>query len=158
MYIAGEHSRTRQGATRSRSLSRVSVLTHMRMSRPGEPLQLIAVDPISHQVHLTPEAAACLRSIRTPVGVIAVCGRARTGKSYILNQLLGSCTGFRVAHSHKPCTKGLWIWSQPFKQIGPDGVPYHLVRELLAPPGRHPVGTCSMTGSLLAGPVGLGGH
>lgn len=68
-----------------------------------------------------------MRSIKTPIGVVSVCGRARTGKSYILNQLLGQSTGFQLAHSHRPCTKGLWIWSKPFRRVGPDGNEYHLV-------------------------------
>lgn len=91
------------------------------------PLQLIAYDSDTGLVECGQEALACLRSIKTPVGVIAVTGRARTGKSYILNQLLGQSTGFKLAHSHRPCTKGLWIWSQPFQRVGPDGNPYHLV-------------------------------
>lgn len=41
-----------------------------------------------------------------PYAVVAVCGRARTGKSYILNQLLGQSSGFTLGHSYKPCTKG----------------------------------------------------
>lgn len=90
-------------------------------------LQLISYDSDTGLVECGQEALACLRSIKTPVGVIALTGRARTGKSYILNQLLGQSTGFRLAHSHRPCTKGLWIWSQPFKRVGPDGNPYHLV-------------------------------
>lgn len=90
-------------------------------------LQLISYDSDTGLVECGQEALACLRSIKTPVGVIAVTGRARTGKSYILNQLLGQSTGFKLAHSHRPCTKGLWIWSQPIKRIGPDGNPYHLV-------------------------------
>jgi hypothetical protein len=91
-------------------------------------LQLISYDSDTGLVECGEEALACLRSIRTPVGVIALTGRARTGKSYILNQLLGQSTGFKLAHSHRPCTKGLWIWSKPFKRVGPDGNPYHLVR------------------------------
>jgi hypothetical protein len=75
------------------------------------------------------DAARLLRTIRTPVGVVAVCGRARTGKSFILNQLLGRSAGFRLAHSHRPCTKGLWIWSRPVRLVGPDGQPYHLVSD-----------------------------
>lgn len=93
---------------------------------PGA-LQLISYDSDTGLVECGQQALACLRSIKTPVGVIALTGRARTGKSYILNQLLGQSTGFRLAHSHRPCTKGLWIWSQPFKRVGPDGNPYHLV-------------------------------
>ena len=97
------------------------------------PLQLISYDSDTGLVECGQEALACLRSIKTPVGVIALTGRARTGKSYILNQLLGQSTGFKLAHSHRPCTKGLWIWSQPFKRVGPDGNPYHLVSSSLSP-------------------------
>ncbi|WIA28438.1 hypothetical protein OEZ86_010982 [Tetradesmus obliquus] len=91
------------------------------------PLQLISIDSATGRVSCGEEALACLRSIKTPIGVVSVCGRARTGKSYILNQLLGQSTGFQLAHSHRPCTKGLWIWSKPFRRVGPDGNEYHLV-------------------------------
>lgn len=93
----------------------------------GTALQLIGYDDETGEVYVCKEALACLRSIRTPVGVVAVCGRARTGKSFILNQLLGRSTGFKLAHSHRPCTKGLWIWSLPFKRVGADRAEYHLV-------------------------------
>eukprot|EP00882_Tetradesmus_deserticola_P030218 GHRQ01033913.1.p1 GENE.GHRQ01033913.1~~GHRQ01033913.1.p1 ORF type:complete len:102 (+),score=23.36 GHRQ01033913.1:746-1051(+) len=91
------------------------------------PLQLISIGNATGRMSCGEEALACLRDIKTPVGVVAVCGRARTGKSTILNQLLGQSTGFQLAHSHRPCTKGLWIWSKPFKRVGPDGNEYHLV-------------------------------
>ena len=93
----------------------------------AEPLQLVSIDAATGKLQLGERAAAALRAIRTPIGVVAVCGRARTGKSYLLNQLLGRSTGFKLAHSHRPCTKGLWIWSRPFKRVGPDGADYHLV-------------------------------
>lgn len=102
----------------------------MRMEYPAgapAPLQLISIDSATGRVSCGEEALACLRSIKTPIGVVSVCGRARTGKSYILNQLLGQSTGFQLAHSHRPCTKGLWIWSKPFRRVGPDGNEYHLV-------------------------------
>jgi hypothetical protein len=101
---------------------------------PGtsRPLQLISYDNSTGILKVGREALACLRSINTPVGVISVCGRARTGKSYILNQLLGQSTGFRLAHSHRPCTKGLWIWSEPIRRVGPDGNEYHLVSSITA--------------------------
>jgi hypothetical protein len=59
------------------------------------------------------DAVALLRGIRTPVGVVAVAGRARTGKSFILNQLLGRAAGFRLAHSHRCAllATGMWgVW------------------------------------------------
>ena len=42
------------------------------------------------------DAVRVLRSAKDPIGVVAVCGRARQGKSFILNQLLGQSTGFQV--------------------------------------------------------------
>lgn len=69
-----------------------------------------------------------LRSVKGPVGVVSMCGRARQGKSYILNQLLGRSGGFEVASTHRPCTKGLWLWSTPIVRDIPNGPgKYHLV-------------------------------
>jgi hypothetical protein len=75
------------------------------------------------------EAAEVLRTLRGPLGVVAVCGRARQGKSFILNQLAthghaaahregwladdnqmdmtdsSVASGFAVAPTHRPCTK-----------------------------------------------------
>lgn len=67
------------------------------------------------------------------VGVVAVSGRARQGKSFILNQLLGQTSGFTVGPTHRPCTKGLWMWSAPVERNSPDGSKYHLVCLLLKP-------------------------
>ena len=50
------------------------------------------------------------------------------GKSYILNQLLGQSSGFVVGPTHRPCTKGLWMWSTPVEQKAPDGSKFHLVK------------------------------
>jgi hypothetical protein len=45
--------------------------------------------------------------------VIAVAGKYRTGKSYILNRvLLGRSNGFNVGHTINACTKGLWMWPE----------------------------------------------
>lgn len=74
--------------------------------RPGAPLELIRYNASTRKFELGEEALASLRRIRGPVGVIAVSGRARQGKSFILNQLLGRSTGFQVAPSVRPCTKG----------------------------------------------------
>ena len=53
--------------------------------------------------------------------MVAVCGRARQGKSFVLNRLLGRSSGFTVAPTTRPCTKGLWMWSQPVEHVAPDG-------------------------------------
>ena len=33
-----------------------------------------------------------------------------------------------VGPTHRPCTKGLWMWSTPVERRAPDGSKYHLVR------------------------------
>lgn len=73
---------------------------HFRLGSPALDVlrQVPAPSPHSHrlssplqQPSLVSHASslpACLQ-IQGPVGVVAVCGRARQGKSFILNQLLG---------------------------------------------------------------------
>ena len=95
---------------------------------PGVPLELVRYDTDSGKFHVGEEALKMLRATKDPVGVVAVCGRARQGKSFILNQLLGQSTGFQVAPSVRPCTKGLWMWSSPIKRKNADGSQYQLVR------------------------------
>jgi len=58
-------------------------------SAAARPLHLLMFDEATQKFELGEEALACLREIRGPVGVLAVCGRARQGKSFILNQLAG---------------------------------------------------------------------
>ena len=48
------------------------------------------------------------------IGVISLVGKYRTGKSFLLNKvILNSKLGFDVGPTIKPCTKGIWIWSDP---------------------------------------------
>ena len=53
------------------------------------------------------------RWINIKVAVICVAGLYRTGKSYLINRLLGRQSGFDVGPTTNSCTKGLWIWSEP---------------------------------------------
>lgn len=107
---------------------------------PGVPLELVRYDTETGKFHVGEQALQALRATKDPVGVVAVCGRARQGKSFILNQLLGKSTGFQVAPSVRPCTKGLWMWSAPIKRRNADGSQYQLVSldhlQLLAPPSN----------------------
>jgi hypothetical protein len=36
---------------------------------------------------MDPEAVAALQLVKGPIGVVSVCGRARQGKSFVLNQV-----------------------------------------------------------------------
>jgi hypothetical protein len=96
---------------------------------PARPLHLLSYDESTSRFELGAEALAALRAVKGPVGVLSVCGRARQGKSFILNQLAGACGdgGFEVGPTVRPCTKGLWIWSAPIPRTTPGGEPYHLV-------------------------------
>lgn len=96
-------------------------------ARSGQPLELVRYDSTTKQFEIGEEALAVLRSVHGPMGVISVCGRARQGKSFILNQLLGQSSGFTVAPTHRPCTKGLWMWSAPQERSLPDGSKNYLV-------------------------------
>lgn len=70
---------------------------------------------------INPEAAEFLCQLKGKIGVIAICGKYRTGKSYILNKLFmeqlaedRAKRGFNVGPTINPCTKGLWIWKEIF--------------------------------------------
>ena len=57
-----------------------------------------------------------------PLGIIAVAGMYRTGKSYLLNRmLLDRSDGFGVGPTINPCTKGVWMWGKPVDGLTPDG-------------------------------------
>ncbi|KAF8118602.1 hypothetical protein N665_0004s0083 [Sinapis alba] len=93
---------------------------------PPRPIRLVYCDE-KGKFRMDPEAVATLLLVKEPIGVVSVCGRARQGKSFILNQLLGRSNGFQVASTHKPCTKGLWLWSSPIKRTALDGSEYNLL-------------------------------
>ena len=50
------------------------------------------------------------------IGIISLVGKYRTGKSFLLNRVIlnrNLKSGFGVGPTFKPCTKGIWIWSEP---------------------------------------------
>jgi len=86
------------------------------------PLQLIRIDDAG-KCHLQENAASILNQIQGRLAVVGIAGLYRTGKSFLLNRLLGLQEGFEIGPSVNPCTKGLWIWGQPV-QLAPD---YHCI-------------------------------
>ncbi|WIA40191.1 hypothetical protein OEZ86_013580 [Tetradesmus obliquus] len=81
------------------------------------------VNPVAGTSHLkvADEGIALLNSIEGPVAPVVVIGPYRSGKSFLLNQLLGvPCNvGFGVGHTRETETKGIWVWGQP--QSAEDG-------------------------------------
>ena len=50
------------------------------------------------------------------MGIISLVGKYRTGKSFLLNRVIlnrRENLGFGVGPTIRPCTKGIWIWSDP---------------------------------------------
>lgn len=60
---------------------------------PARPLRLVYCDE-KGKFRMDPEAVATLQLVKGPIGVVSVCGRARQGKSFILNQVRSSVFGF----------------------------------------------------------------
>ncbi len=58
------------------------------------------------EFEINEEAQDFLKSLPGPLGIIAVAGMYRTGKSYLLNRmLLNRSGGFGVGPTINPCTK-----------------------------------------------------
>ena len=95
-----------------------------------------SVDPIRREhepVHYQCGRGGISLSLGGPLSVCSVVGNYRTGKSYLLNRLLGGdeSNNFAVSATTQSCTKGLWI-----------------MRKTLRNPGRR---TCSHRGHRRAG-------
>jgi hypothetical protein len=93
----------------------------------GKPLLLIGFNEAIQKWEVGQEAVAALRAIPGPLASVSVCGRARQGKSFILNTVLGRLTGvdrpkgFVVSPTQQSCTRGIWMWSAPVQVTGPGG-------------------------------------
>jgi hypothetical protein len=88
---------------------------------PEAPVPLITFSEDEDLLKVNDEAVALLRQIRGKVAVVAVAGLYRTGKSSMLNWLLGRPSGFRVGPTIERCTRGIWLWGRPQKHRTRDG-------------------------------------
>eukprot|EP00258_Populus_trichocarpa_P041756 XP_024457775.1 guanylate-binding protein 4 isoform X4 [Populus trichocarpa] len=76
---------------------------------------IIEPDPNHTKLHLASEGLEAIKRITNPIAAVAVIGPYRSGKSFLLNQLLSlSCyEGFGVGHMRDTKTKGIWVWGTP---------------------------------------------
>jgi len=89
-----------------------------------EALPFVVFNPKSNKFEINEETKEFLKTLTGPIGVIAVAGMYRSGKSYLLNRvLLNRSRGFDVGHTINACTKGVWIWGKPVDGFTPDGDP-----------------------------------
>ena len=80
---------------------------------PDHPIQLIRPDPLKHRnLEIIEANVKYLHHIESAVAVIAVVGKFHSGKSFLLNQLMGKQKGFGVGPSVKPETMGIWMWGK----------------------------------------------
>lgn len=80
-----------------------------------KPVPLVTPVPGTSQLALAEEGLKVLKGIQDPISPVVVIGPYRSGKSFLLNQLLGvPCgVGFGVGHTRDTETKGMWIWDSP---------------------------------------------
>ena len=69
----------------------MNLKSHKKPTMEGEQLQSVAIPFIMYTVEngfqINPEATEFICQLKGKLGVIAICGKYRTGKSYILNKL-----------------------------------------------------------------------
>jgi Guanylate-binding protein, N-terminal domain/Guanylate-binding protein, C-terminal domain len=75
-----------------------------------DPIQFISTGELGHDFELSDEALKILDNETRPVTVICIVGPYRTGKSYLLNRLMGKNNGFPLGPTLQAKTKGIWMW------------------------------------------------
>ncbi|KAF1898105.1 hypothetical protein Lal_00032869 [Lupinus albus] len=88
-----------------------------------QPFPIVEPAPGHTKLRLSREGLEAIEKITNPIASVAVIGPYRSGKSFLLNQLLSlSCDeGFGVGHMRDTKTKGIWIWGTPI-DMDIDGV------------------------------------
>ncbi|WRX10390.1 Guanylate-binding protein/Atlastin [Theobroma cacao] len=88
-----------------------------------QPFPIVEPDPGHTKLRLSREGLEAISRITTPIAAVAAIGPYRSGKSFLLNQLLSlSCyEGFGVGHMRDTKTKGIWVWGTPL-ELDIDGV------------------------------------
>ncbi|KAH0660866.1 hypothetical protein KY289_029614 [Solanum tuberosum] len=82
-----------------------------------QPFPIVEPDSGHTKLRLAREGLEAIERITTPIASVAVIGPYRSGKSFLLNQLLSlSCNeGFGVGHMRDTKTKGIWVWGTPIE-------------------------------------------
>lgn len=60
---------------------------------------------------LIPDALQLLENITKPIAVASICGPYRTGKSYFVSRMLGNSETFKLGHTQRAETRGIWMAS-----------------------------------------------
>ena len=90
----------------------IKLYIKMEVIEDDKPIQIVSIDPAGNFV-LHTEALNMIRAIKKKIAIVTVAGQYRTGKSFLLNRLIGRLNGFELGSTINPCTKGLWTWNKP---------------------------------------------
>ncbi|XP_016052699.1 PREDICTED: guanylate-binding protein 6-like isoform X2 [Miniopterus natalensis] len=82
-------------------------------SIPSMVAPICLVENSNEQLSVNQEALQILDQISQPVVVVAIVGLYRTGKSYLMNRLVGQNHGFPLGSTVQSETKGIWMWCVP---------------------------------------------
>ncbi|KAM4014949.1 guanylate-binding protein 6-like isoform 2-T3 [Anomaloglossus baeobatrachus] len=77
------------------------------------PLPVCLIENEGTNLVVNREAMNILLKISEPVIVVAIVGKYRTGKSFLMNRLVGCNSGFPLGSSIQSKTKGIWMWCVP---------------------------------------------
>lgn len=83
------------------------------------PIQLVKPAANHRDLELVDSNMMMLRKLQGPVAIVAVVGKFHSGKSFLMNQLMGKSTGFGIGPSVQPKTMGIWMWGQPLVYESP---------------------------------------
>ena len=80
---------------------------------PEHPLQLVRPDPNEHRkLEIVEAHLKHLHYVTNAVAVVTVVGTYHSGKSFLLNQLMGKRNGFGIGPTVQPQTMGIWMWGR----------------------------------------------
>lgn len=90
-------------------------------------LPFVVWDERSNTFTINEDAARYLSQFDSPISVVIVAGRYRSGKSFLCNQLVGDAAGFSVGHTIASHTKGIWLAGEAIQAHNSDGKPVTLL-------------------------------
>lgn len=105
------------------TLGRLLVPSSCEINEFRRAFPIVEPDVGHTKLRLAREGLDVIRRIKSPIAAVSVIGPYRSGKSFLLNQLLSlPCDkGFGVGHMRDTKTKGIWVWGDPVDVVV-DGV------------------------------------
>ena len=79
-----------------------------------QPLQLINTGLSGDEFNLNIDVLRMIETETRPITAIAIVGPTRSGKSYLMNRLMGRSDGFSLGSTVCAKTKGFWFWKGDF--------------------------------------------